>query len=173
MNKPIHGNKVNRIILKPRFKERLKVPQETVLKTLKKHFSKADCKYNTKFVGHHLVVDVPEKERHFWSPQLHVEVEKEGDKTSVLKGLFGPKPQVWTFFMFVHFVVAVAFFVFLVIAYSKYTLDKDYNFALTMCIILPVLWLIFYVMGQLGKKKGYTQMLALHDYLMEGLSKLQ
>jgi len=75
--------------------------------------------------------------------------------------------------MFLHFVVAIAFVVFLVIAYSNYTLDKDYSFAFTIDIVLPVIWLVFYVGGQLGKKKGYKQMQELHDYLMGTLSKYQ
>jgi len=173
MNKPIHGNAVNRFILKPRFKETLKASQESVIELLKKSFKADNCKFDSKFVGHHIVIDVPKEDKHFWSPQLHIEIEKETDATTILKGLFGPKPQVWTFFMFIHFAVAITFFVFLVIAYSKYTLDKDYSFALTMCVLMPVLWVVFYVFGQIGKKKGYTQMLEIHDYMMEGLSKPQ
>jgi len=173
MNKPIHGNPVNRFILKPRFKEPLKASRKSVIELLKKYFKTSDCKYDSKFIGHHIVIDIPEKDKHFWSPQLHIEIENETADTSILKGLFGPKPQVWTFFMFIHFAVALMFFVFLVIAYSNYTLDKDYSFALTMCILMPVLWILFYVFGQLGKKKGHVQMQELHDFLMGGLSKYQ
>jgi hypothetical protein len=171
MNTPIHDNKINRFILKPRFEVTVEAPQETVLKDFKDTFNSDICPYFSKIVGHHLVLDIPEKDNHFWSPQMHVEVEKISDDKTLLKALLGPKPQVWTFFMFLHFAVAIAFIVFLVIAYSNYTLNKDYSFALTMCIVLPVLWLLFYVFGQLGKKKGYKQMQGLHDFLMESLSK--
>jgi hypothetical protein len=41
-----------------------------------------------------------------------------------------------------------------------------------MCILLPVVWIVFYIFGQLGKKKGYTQMVAMHDFLMESLKEL-
>jgi len=104
---------------------------------------------------------------------LHIEVNKETEDSSILKGHFGPKPEVWTFFMFMHFVVALMFFVFIVIAYSKYTLDKEYDFALTMCVLMPILWVIFYIFGQLGKKKGYTQMLKIHYFLTEAISSLK
>ena len=43
---------------------------------------------------------------------LHVEIEKE-DGTTVVKRILGPRPKIWTFFMFLHFIVAIAFFVFL------------------------------------------------------------
>jgi len=171
MNKPIHDNQINRIILKPRFKVSVKMPQKAVLKDFEASLNSGDCPYCSKIIGHHIVLDVPEKQSHFWSPQLHLEVEKITDKTALIKALLGPKPQIWTFFMFLHFVVAIAFLVFLVIAYSNYTLDKDYSFALTMDFILPIIWLVFYIGGQLGKKKGYKQMQELHDYLMGALSK--
>jgi Na+/melibiose symporter-like transporter len=173
MNKPIHGNSVNRVILKPRFKEVLKASQETVINTLDRKLKSAACKFDSKIVGHHVVIDIPEKDNYFWSPQLHVEIEKETENTTVIKCLFGPKPQVWTFFMFIHFVVAATFFIFFVIAYSKYTLDKDYSFALTICVVMPILWIVLYIFGQLGKKKGYKQMLRIHYFLIDSLSELK
>ena len=171
LNQPIHGNQVNRIILKPRFQVSVKKPQKDVLKDFKVSLKREKCPYYSKIVGYHIVLDIPENQSHFWSPQLHLEVEKDKDNTTLIKGLLGPKPHIWTFFMFLHFVVAITFFVFFVIAYSHYTLDKDYSFELTMEIVLPVIWLIFYIGGQLGKKKGYKQMEELHDYLMQILPK--
>lgn len=172
MNAPIHNDEINRFILKPRFKVSLNSTQEVVIKQLENSLKNDDCKYDSKIVNHHIVIDIPKGDNHFWSPQLHVEVEKETEETSLLRGLFGPKPQVWTFFMFLHFAVAISFFVFFIIAYSNYSLNKDYSFALLMCILLPVVWIVFYIFGQLGKKKGYTQMVAMHDFLMESLKEL-
>jgi Na+/melibiose symporter-like transporter len=111
------------------------------------------------------VIDVPKDEDHFWSPQLHIEVESNEENKTIVKGLFGPKPQVWTFFMFIHFAVAIAFIVFFVVAYTRWNLKQDYTFALIMCIAMPVLWIILYILGQLGKKKGYKQMVQLETFL--------
>ena len=170
MNSPIHDNQINRFILKPRFKIVVKRSQKAVLEMFKENFNREDNKYYGKIVNHHVVLDIPSEENHLWSPKLHIEVEKQTEDSALVKGLFGPKPQVWTFFMFLHFAVATSFFVFLFIAYSNYTLNKDYDFALLMCILLPLVWIIFYVFGQLGKKKGHKQMLELFDY-MEGILK--
>ena len=105
----------------------------------------------------------------FWSPQLHIEVEKNEADGTVVRGLFGPKPQIWTMFMFIHFAVAVAFIVFAVMAYSKYLLKEDYTVSLILCLAMPVLWFVLYFLGQLGKKKGYGQMLALDDFMKKVL----
>ncbi len=69
--------------------------------------------------------------------------------------------------MFLHFAVAIAFFVFFVMFYTKWNLKQDYTFSMIMFIAMPVIWLLLYVAGQLGKKIGYDQMKELHDFLMK------
>ena len=171
MNEPIHDNKINRVLLKPRFQLEFDESQEEILEKFKDKFATGNCAYCSKIVNHHIVIDVPEKEDHFWSPQLNIEVEKDEEGSTIVRGLFGPKPQVWTFFMFIHFAVAVAFMVFLVMAYTRWSLKQDYMFPLIICIALPIFWIVLYSLGQLGKKKGYQQMVELDDFMMKTLGK--
>ncbi|MBT8385277.1 MAG: GTP-binding protein [Bacteroidia bacterium] len=165
MNQPIHNDQLNKVLLKPRFKIERNESKDVIIEKFKKEFSSENCIYCTKIIDHHIVIDVPKDEDHFWSPQLHIEVESNEENKTIVKGLFGPKPQVWTFFMFIHFAVAVAFIVFFVVAYTRWNLKQDYTFALIMCIAMPVLWVILYILGQLGKKKGYKQMVQLETFL--------
>ncbi|QCX40560.1 GTP-binding protein [Aureibaculum algae] len=166
MSEPILEDNLNKILLKPRFKEELLEDKSAILKKFEDYFKQDDSKFRTKTADSHIVIDVPDEEDHFWSPQLQIEIITEDDKT-ILKGLFGPKPQVWTMFMFFHFAVAFAFIVFLIMAYTKYSLKQDYQFSMYMCIAMPILWILFYVFGQLGKKKGYSQMIALDAYVKD------
>ena len=170
MNKPIHDNKVNRIILKPRFKINVREDKEVVMDRFRDNLKDENCKYYSKIVDNHIIIDIPKEEEHFWSPQLHVEVEKEEENT-IVKGVLGPQPKVWTFFMFLHFAVAIAFFVFFVMFYTKYRLKQDYIFSMIMCIAMPVIWIALYIAGQLGKKFGYKQMQELHNFLMKTIDK--
>jgi ABC-type multidrug transport system fused ATPase/permease subunit len=168
MNEPIHQDELNRILLKPRFKLRYSDPKEEIIEQFKINLSDDKCRFPSKIVDHHIVIDVPDGEEHFWSPQLHVEVEKEDDVT-IVKGILGPKPKIWTLFIFFHFAVAVTFFVFFVIFYSRWSLDQDYTMSMIMCILMPVLWVALYFAGQLGKKFGYEQMQQLHAFLIAAL----
>jgi len=168
MNQPIHDDELNRILLKPRFKLKYKESEEDILQQFREELAKDDCIYSSKVAGHHVIIDVPQKEEHFWSPQLHVEIEKEEGFT-VVKGILGPKPKIWTFFMFLHFIVAIAFFVFFVIFYSRWSLDQEYTFSMIMCLLMPVVWVALYFFGQLGKKFGYDQMVGLHNLLLQAL----
>ncbi len=171
MNKPIHDNQINKVLLKPRFKIEVDESEKDVLSKFKENLKDTDCKFSSKISDHHVIIDIPEKENHFWSPQLHIEIEKDENKKTIVRGVLGPKPQVWTFFMFLHFAVAIAFLVFFVIFYSNWSLKQDYTLAMIMCIILPIVWVFLYFFGQLGKKFGYNQMVELHDFLMNTLDK--
>ena len=171
MNKPIHNNQINKVLLKPRFKIEVNESEEDILNKFKDALEKKEYKHRGKIIDHHIVIDVPIRDDHFWSPQLHVEIEKDENKNTIVKGVLGPKAQVWTFFMFLHFAVFVAFFVFLVMFYTKWSLKQDYTFAMIMFIIMPIIWVILYFVGQLGKKFGYDQMVELHDFLIRTLEK--
>ena len=157
------------IHLRPRFKLDFKESPDTILNKFKSNLAKENCKYCSKIVDGHVVIDVPKEEDHFWSPQLNIEVEKAGEDKSVVKGLFGPKPTVWTLFMFFHFAVAVAFIGFSIMAYVQYTLGSDYSFALSLVIGLPIVWILMYFLGRWGKSRGHKQMDELHDFMMETL----
>jgi hypothetical protein len=47
----------------------------------------------------HAYLKIPEHEQNYWSPELHITVEAvEGG--SLVNGVVGPKPKIWTMFMF-------------------------------------------------------------------------
>ena len=166
---PIHDDELNRILLKPRFKLRYEEPREQILQAFKDLLEQKK-NYPSKMVDHHVVIDVPNGEEHFWSPQLHVEIEEEENYT-VVKGILGPKPKIWTMFIFFHFIVAGVFFILFVIFYSQWSLDQDYALSLGLMAAMPVIWVLLYFAGQLGKKFGYKQMVELHDLLISILKK--
>lgn len=159
------------IHLRPRFKMDFDESQQKIISKFKENLNDADCKYCSKIVDGHVIIDVPIDENHFWSPQLNIEIEEVGNGKAIVKGLFGPKPQVWTLFMFFHFAVAVAFIGFLIMAYVKWTLKTNYTFPLIMVIALPILWVVMYFLGRLGKKKGHKQMDELYVFMMKTLNK--
>ena len=169
MNKPIHDNQINKVLLKPRFRIEVDQSESQTMDNLKKILNKEHCNFRSQIANMHVVIDVPQVDEHYWSPQLSVEVIKEDNKT-IVKGLLSPKPKVWTFFMFLHFIVAISFFVFLVMFYTQYKLNQSYKFAMVMSIAMPITWIILYLVGQFGKKLGYEQMIELHNFLVKSLS---
>ena len=168
MNKPIHDDKINKVLLKPRFRIEVDQKKNQIIDNIRKKLNDENCSFRSQIANNHIIIDVAALDEHYWSPQLTVDVIKEDDKT-IVKGLLSPKPKVWTFFMFLHFVVAISFFVFLVMFYTQYRLNQDYKFSMIMMIAMPIAWFALYFIGQFGKKLGYNQMLQLHNFLTDSL----
>ena len=157
------------IHLRPRFKMDFEESQQKLISKFEENLKDGDCKYCCKIVDGHIVIDVPKDENHFWSPQLNIEIETMHADTTIVKGLFGPKPQLWTLFMFFHFAVAVAFIGFSIMAYVQWTLKEDNSMALIIVIGLPILWIIMYLLGRIGRRKGHKQMDELYGFMMKTL----
>ncbi len=56
---------------------------------------------------------------------------------------------------------------------EKNEIKKDYIFSLIMCIAMPVIWILLYLAGQIGKKIGYTQMNKFHFILKKQAKKIR
>lgn len=154
----------NEIVLRPRFKKELKHGHETILKAFED--SKKTCQiYKIVRVDDHVFIRLPKQNQHFWSPQLHLEINEIDSKTSMLLGLFGPNPTVWTMFMFLHFLVAGLFIAFGIWTYTNWTLNNPYGIQLGMVIMMIVAWFILYFAGRFGRNKGKEEMHELYNFM--------
>lgn len=153
----------NKIVLRPRFKFDVQHDNETLLK----EFDKAKTsqkRFVVSRIDDHVFIKFPKKEQHFWSPQLHLEINADTDNTAIVHGLFGPNPTVWTLFMFLHFIVAGLFFGFVIWAYTTKTLGNSYTLQLCLTILMIVIWFVLYFAGRIGRAKGMPEMHQLNDF---------
>ncbi len=165
------SEKLNKILLKPRFYIELEQSKTNVLKKFTTKLNQDSCSYSKKKSGNHIYINMPESKTHIWSPQLSIEVENM-DKGSRIRGFFAPKPGIWTFFMFLHFVVGIGFMIFAALAYANYIIHSNYKFWLSMMLLAVVAWFSLYFIGQLGKAKAKTQMEELKVFLKDCLIEL-
>lgn len=162
-------SKINQeIFLRPRFVLSSSKSQEKILKSFEETRNNNAQNFIVKIVDEHVFIDISEKESHFWSPQLHLEIIQKEGQTEV-KGLFGPKPQVWTFFMFLHFIVGTTFLGAGVWAYVNHSLDKSLVVPIIMLVMLPMIWVLLYFVGRLGRDFGKKQIKKQHQFMMETL----
>lgn len=160
------------IFLRPRFSITCVRKSSDVLNTVITNLERNPRDYKTRVSDNHIFVDVPLKDAHFWSPQLHFKIVDEEGVTKI-KGLFGPKPQVWTLFMFIHFVVATTFIGFAIMFYVKNKFGGSVVFPVIMLVALPIIWFLLYFLGQLGKETGKKQMDALKEFMKSILENIQ
>lgn len=153
----------NDIVLRPRFQLELSSCKEMVLE----HFEKSKGhSFIVKRIDDHVFIKLRSEDIHFWSPQLHLEINEFNDSGSKLYGLFGPNPTLWTFFMFLHFGVATLFIILGVWAYVSFTLEKPFVLQLGLMVIMVLVWFALYIFGRLGKKKGKPQMQDLYGFML-------
>lgn len=153
--------------LRPRFSIELNADFDSVLQLFAEAFEDEKTTLKGNIVDGHIFIKVPDNEDHFWSPQLHLEVLENLENTSTLKGLFGPKPQVWTLFMFIHFLLFTGFLGFLVMLYSRISLNGNLFFPICMLVVIPFVWGLLYFIGKIGKETGKNQMKLLHDFMLQ------
>lgn len=154
----------NEIVLRPRFQIELQQDHASALKLFE------TAKYSQKRfiltrVDNHVFIRLPKQDQHFWSPQLHLEILDNQGRGSILKGLFGPNPTVWTMFMFFHFAVAGLFIAFGIWAYSNRALKLDYGLQIFLMLLMIVCWFALYFAGRLGKRAGRSEITEIQAFV--------
>lgn len=156
------------IILRPRFKIELEVPMEQVLSKFEQ-VAKSQKDFIVTRVDAHVFLKIPKKKQHYWSPQLDLELFSFTEGRCTLQGLFGPKPAVWTLFMFLHFFVGILFLGFAVWGYSNYSLDTPYAVQLVLTGLMVIAWFVLYAAGRMGKAAGKQEMYLLYHFMQKTL----
>lgn len=111
-----------------------------------------------KISDHHLFFFITHAHRKYYSPHLHVELSENEDKTTNVRGLYGPDQTVWTFFMFLHFIIAGVFLIFAMIAYSHFTLKQSTTLDFVIMAIMVVFWFALYFQARINRIKCQPQM---------------
>lgn len=152
------------IVLRPRFTIQLHQNKSTVLKAFE------DIKLTQKEfiitqIDEHVFIKFPKNKQHFWTPQLHLEINANTTKSSTLHGVFGPNPTVWTLFMFLHFSVATSFIGVAIWAYTNWALKQEYYMQFLIGFLLIVSWFVLYFAGRIGKASSKNEMIALYNFM--------
>lgn len=156
------------IVLRPRFKIELKRNNQEALK-LFEDTKDSQSDFIVSRVDNHVFIRIPKNKQHFWSPQLQLEIVEVDENSSILNGLFGPNPAVWTMFMFFHFLVAVLFIGFGAWTFSNWSLENPYGIQIGVMVLMIVLWFALYFVGRMGKKTGKPEMIELHHFMRDTL----
>lgn len=104
-----------------------------------------------------------DKDQHLWSPQLTITLDKEEDKTRI-RGLYGPKPAVWTMFVFFYAIIGFSILIVSMIGLSYWSLDKPSTILWLVPVLLSV-FLTLYLVAYSGQKLGHKQMTNIHRFL--------
>lgn len=111
------------IEIRPRFTLVSSLEVDEILADLETQTA-SDPKVFCKILDQHAYIKIVQKDHHFWSPELHLTIEKTSDG-SLIKGIVGPAPTVWTMFMFLYFATIIGVLFACIYCYSDWTINKD------------------------------------------------
>ena len=148
----------NEIRLRLRFYKDVKQSTDFLRQKFENHAKTNSTDYIIKVKHNHIWLDIKAPKKQYWSPHLHLELEPKDNNETHIRGLFGPDQALWTFFMFLHFIIAGVFIVFSAIAYSNYVLKMPVSMNLEVIFIMLITWLLLYFIAKQIRYKGNEQM---------------
>lgn len=153
--------------VRPRFQTVTATPLATLEERIRQHLKQPDACCVGRMIPGHIVLSVPEKELHFWSPQLSLSLEEEEGGT-LIRGLYGPAPAIWLMFAFGYGVLAFLTMIVAIVGFSSVNLG----------ISAPILWALpflaggliaLYMIAQVGQKIGAEQTFTLHHFFEDAI----
>ena len=149
--------------IRPRFS----VESELTMDDISNRITNALKKEGSSCIGYansrYAMITIPEKDQHYWSPQLKISMEELEDGMTEVRGVYGPRPAVWTMFVFFYFFIFVSITVIGIVGMSNMSLDKPAN----ILWFIPALLLVFaslFLTSHFGKMKGRTQIITIHKF---------
>jgi len=107
------------------------------------------------------------EEQHYWSPQLGISFE-EHEKGTLVRGLYGPRPNVWALFFYGYAVFAILALFASMWGMALLTMDKD-PWPLWIVLGLAIASGILYMIAQTGQKIGAEQTFTLHHFFEDAV----
>ena len=86
--------------IRPRFKTTSHLSPIEIQQRLEKRLQSHPNDCIGKVIPNYVVLKIPKKEQHYWSPQLSLQLEESETADTVIRGLYGPSPNVWSLFTF-------------------------------------------------------------------------
>ncbi|MEM7571242.1 MAG: hypothetical protein AAF433_00025 [Bacteroidota bacterium] len=152
--------------VRPRFKQFSPLASQELTGRISQALAQADAPVKGQVLdGHYATLVLPAEEQHYWSPQLSLSFEDE-EGGSWVRGLYGPRPAVWTMFVFIYFCIGVATVVISLIGLSNLYLGQSGGILWLVPLLLAV-FCSLYLVAYLGQKAGHDQMVELHHFLEE------
>lgn len=165
--------------VRPTFDVEVSLTPAQVASALSLLMNQADGPVIGRQAGHHLMLTVPDADRHFWSPWLTIEARLIDDQSSNhephaesarsnVHGRFSPAPNLWTAIMFMHLsLITIAFFA-VMFGLSQMMLKQPPH-ALWVTAGCLLASLLLWWVSLLGQRVAHVQMHTLHDAVTEVL----
>ena len=153
--------------VRPRFNQIINKEPTQIKDLIKSTLEGSKLSITANYLPNQVTLRISENEKHYWSPQLNLTLEKHDDGTRI-RGLYGPNPSVWAIFFFSYSALSIIGLFAGMVILSQYMLKTPYWWVVPFTVVLGV---IIYIIAQTGQKIGAEQMFTLHHFYEETLGK--
>ena len=165
--KNIEQSTIDRIRTRPRFKMNTALTPQEYTQSLQKFLAKNKDQYNGNVNREGATILVCSDEDSYWKPRLTLRAESEDDKT-IVRGIFGPSSAVWTFFMFIYFVLGILWMVFITLWFVGRQIKSDeHGWGLPASMGVLALIGLTYLAARFGQKKAAAEMSRLRQFAID------
>lgn len=160
-------NTDNNLRIRPRFRKETSYSPQILKDRIKLALETNGEKCKGQIVDNHVILKIPLNQQHYWSPMLTLELEPT-ENGSLIRGLFGPKPAVWTMFVFFYSAIGFLTMMGLIFGLSQMMLKMS-AYGLWSVPVGGFLLIGLFIMSKVGQRLGQEQMHQLKDFLDSSL----
>lgn len=153
--------------IRPRFRKETTFSLELVKSKITSALEISGEKCKGEIVANHVILKIPLSQQHYWSPVLTLDLEPTEGGT-LIRGLFGPKPGVWTMFVFFYSAIGFLTMMGLIFGLSQMMLNLD-AFGLWAVPAGGFLLIGLFIISKVGQRLGHDQMRQLKEFLDNSL----
>lgn len=149
--------------LRPRFEFEIPCQPQQALSSFQLRLKQPECPFTGRIIQErHIILRMRPSERHYWSPILSVDAHDHANGT-LLRGYFGPHPNVWSFFVALYSAIAFVTLLGLMYGLSQWMIQTP---PLALLALPAGLGMAAGVNGiaTLGQRFAQAQMLQLRDF---------
>lgn len=157
------------IKVRPRIREEIPLKPDEVRKILiaNEQFHLNDFTFSKRH--NHCTIDIHPNHQHYWSPHASFNLEETPEGT-IVRGIVGPKPNLWASFMVLYVFAVAGFTITAVIGSGMLSLGKS-GILLYISPFFLLIFMLTYLAAQIGKNKAAKQTEQIKDFIKEALSK--
>lgn len=138
----------------------LPVSQETILQRFRRYAGTKSALFHIHAGNDKVFLKIKDDESKWWSPELSLTVESEGDG-ALVREVAGPNPSTFTMTIFLLTVGSTLLFLSLMVALSQLSLGLSYLWSLGIAGLAALFIMITYYVIWRGRKKAEGQILLL------------
>lgn len=158
--------------LRPRFELRLPQDPDAIVRRVQERLGADDCPCRGMVADLQRVIDLrmPPEDKHLWSPALSLQIEPEPDgaEGSVVHGVIGPEPEVWTGIAFAYVGIGTGLLFLLTFGSVQLVLDHT-PWAFWLAGLLAVAMASVWLVARTGKRLAAPQTVVLRHFLEDAL----